>query len=181
MRRRARERMVMTEWESLFPGGQGATLIMYHTIQIFITVCPKTRRTDRERVCARGVHVFLCVVVFPCVGGCYSQIFRAARWRKKGARMRHICCCAFHFVMRVLFLIIIIFSAAAAVKRLYPVFFSRYFFFLLLFDVPPRDTKERKKACNDSVWRHVRSRPRLVTQLLFAHCSAAICGRTWCP
>lgn len=99
--------------------------------------CLSKDETHGQRVCVRGVHVFLCVVVFSCVGGCYSQIFRAAWWRKK-VHVWGIRCCAFDFMMRVLFsfffsIIIIISIAAAPVHHCEPRTSSFLFFLLLLF------------------------------------------------
>lgn len=149
-KRQARERMVMTEWESVFPGG--ATLIMYHTIQIFITVCPKTRPTDRGCVCV--VYMCFYVLLFFHVSAAVIVKSSARHGDEKSctyeaydvAHLISWCACCFLFFS----IIIIISIAAAPVHHCEPrtssfLFFLLLFFFFVLFDVSPRDMKERKK------------------------------------
>lgn len=132
-KRQARERMVMTEWESVFPGG--ATLIMYHTIQIFITVCPKTRPTDRGCVCM----VYMCFYVLLFFHVSAAVIVKSSarhgdekRCTYEAYDVAHLiswCACCFLFFS----IIIIISIAAAPVHHCEPRTSSFLFFLLLLF------------------------------------------------
>lgn len=124
-------------------GEELATLIMYHTIQIFITVCPKTRLTDRECVCV--VYMCFYVLLFFHVSVAVIVKSSARHGDDKGCAyeayaVAHLisaswCACCF--------LIIII---AAAVHQCEPVFFSTSFYFFFLWCIASRREGKKKRA-----------------------------------
>lgn len=153
-----REKRVREWWwqsEKVRFRGELATLIMYHTIQIFITVCPKARLTDGECVCV--VYMCFYVLLFFHVSVAVIVKSSARHGDEKGCAyeayaVAHLsstswCACCF---------LIIIIIIAAAVHHCEPVFFSTSFYFFFLWCTASRREGKKKRAttaCGDTYGR----------------------------